>query len=65
MLEIATGSVDGDVMAGEMGKVLGKASVGHYWCVGQIEGVTDLEAGRRFKGNDESEEVGGREGVRG
>ncbi len=60
-LEIATGSVDGDVMAGEMGKVLGKASGGHYWCGNHIEGVTDLEGGRRFREGGGSEEVGGRE----
>ena len=51
-LEILTGSVDGDVMAGEMGKVLGKASEGHYWCEMSIEGVTDREAGRRFQGGE-------------
>lgn len=64
-LEITTGSLDGEVMAGEMGRVLGRASGGHYWCRGAIEGVTDLEGGRRFREGVGSEEVGGGEGGRG
>lgn len=43
-----------------MGKVLGRASGGHFWCWGMIEGVTDLEAGRRWREGEGSEEVGGR-----
>lgn len=57
-LEISTGSVDGDLLKGEMGKVLGKASGGHYWCGNRIEGVTDLEGGRRLREGGGSEEVG-------
>lgn len=59
-LEITTGSLDEEVLAGEMGKVLGRASDGHYFSKRVIEGVTDLEAGKRFKEGSGSEEVGGR-----
>lgn len=55
--------MDGDVLGGERGGLLGRASGGHYWCGGMIGGVTDLEAGRRRVGGDGSEGVG--EGVRG
>lgn len=55
-LEITTGSVDGEVLAGEMGRVLGKASEGHFWCANFIEGVTDLERGKRFREGGEGGE---------
>ena len=58
-MEIATGSLDGEVLTGEMGKVLARASAGHYWCGGSVEGVTDLEAGRRFREGGGSELMGG------
>ncbi|KAF6221996.1 hypothetical protein HO133_001964 [Letharia lupina] len=58
-LEVATGSVDGEVLGGEAGAALGRASAGHYWCGNRIEGVTDLEAGRRFEAGEGSGEVGG------
>ena len=58
-LEITTGSLDGEVLRGEMGGLLGRASGGHFWCGGAIEGVTDLEAGRRYREGEGSEVVGG------
>lgn len=42
-----------------MGGLLGRASGGHFWCGGAIEGVTDLEAGRRYREGEGSEVVGG------
>ena len=48
-------------MAGEYGEVLGRASGGHFWCGGRraVEGVTDLEGGKRFREGGGTEEVGG------
>lgn len=56
-MEIATGSLDADVLADEEG--LGSASEGHFWCKAQVAGVTDLEAGRRWREGEGSEEMGG------
>lgn len=44
-------------MEGEVGRVLGRASGGHFWCGNFIEGVTDLEGGRRFRKGRGSEVV--------
>ena len=57
-VEVTTGSLDEEVLAGEMGKVVGRASGGHFWCERMIAGVTDLEGGRRFRAGGGSEEVG-------
>ncbi|KAL9073063.1 MAG: hypothetical protein Q9161_003117 [Pseudevernia consocians] len=62
VLEVTTGSVDGEVLAGEMGEWLGRASGGHYWCEAMIGGVTDLQGGKRLRGGDGSEEVGNEDG---
>lgn len=59
-MEIATGSLDADVLARGWdggGVVLGRASEGHYWCKGQVAGVTDLEAGMRWREGEGSEEM--------
>lgn len=60
-MEITTGSVDQDVLAGnEAGKALCEFADGHYWLESALKGITDgglLGSGRRFLKGSNSEEI--------